>query len=99
MTKTALAVPNPDRLTPFDVETQTGVKESTLRYWRSRNEGPTSYRLGRRVYYRQADLDKWMADQYDGTARGTAMAECPNCRITPEHASVCAAHSYQILRG
>ena len=29
---------------------------ATLRYWRHRNTGPRSFRLGRRVLYRRDDL-------------------------------------------
>ena len=39
------------------------VPVSTLRYWRLRNEGPASFRIGRRVAYRLADLDAWLDEQ------------------------------------
>ncbi len=32
----------------------------TLRYWRHRNIGPYSFRLGRRVLYRRDDLRSWI---------------------------------------
>jgi excisionase family DNA binding protein len=33
---------------------------ATLRYWRHRKIGPPSFRLGRRVLYRRADLRTWI---------------------------------------
>ncbi|SNR59661.1 helix-turn-helix transcriptional regulator [Blastococcus mobilis] len=33
---------------------------ATLRYWRHRNTGPRSFRLGRRVLYRRGDLQAWI---------------------------------------
>jgi predicted DNA-binding transcriptional regulator AlpA len=43
----------------------TRLSPGTLRYWRSCGDdvhGPKSFRLGRRVMYRRADVDKWMED-------------------------------------
>jgi len=33
---------------------------ATLRYWRHRDIGPHSFRLGRRVLYRRDDLRSWI---------------------------------------
>ena len=33
---------------------------ATLRYWRHRDIGPHSFRLGRRVLYRREDLSTWI---------------------------------------
>ena len=38
---------------------------ATLRYWRHRNTGPRSFRLGRRVLYRRDDLHAWIAACHD----------------------------------
>jgi hypothetical protein len=38
---------------------------ATLRYWRHLNTGPSSFRLGRRVLYRRADLHAWIDAQHD----------------------------------
>jgi hypothetical protein len=35
------------------------------RYWRYRNTGPRSFRLGRRVLYRRSDLHDWIAACHD----------------------------------
>jgi predicted DNA-binding transcriptional regulator AlpA len=36
---------------------------ATLRYWRHLGTGPRSFRLGRRVVYRAADLQAWIDAQ------------------------------------
>ena len=36
---------------------------ATLRYWRHRNIGPYSFRVGRRVLYRRDDLRAWIDAQ------------------------------------
>jgi DNA-binding transcriptional MerR regulator len=38
---------------------------ATLRYWRHRGVGPDGFRLGRRVAYRRAHLDRWLTIQRD----------------------------------
>ena len=38
---------------------------ATLRYWRHLGTGPHSFRLGRRVLYRYADLIDWIDEQHD----------------------------------
>lgn len=47
-----------------DVAKKTGVAISTLRHWRANNTGPKSARIGRRVRYRAADVDAWIAAQF-----------------------------------
>jgi excisionase family DNA binding protein len=42
---------------------------ATLRYWRHRNIGPHSFRVGRRVLYRRDDLRTWI-DAKAGRVRG-----------------------------
>ena len=34
---------------------------STLRWLRHRGEGPTGFRLGRRVVFRRAEVEQWIA--------------------------------------
>ncbi len=41
---------------------------ATLRYWRHRNIGPHSFRLGRRVLYRRDDLRTWIDDKHSRSA-------------------------------
>jgi predicted DNA-binding transcriptional regulator AlpA len=40
------------------------IPEATLRYWRHKGEGPPSARIGRRVMYRQGDVETWIAAQF-----------------------------------
>ncbi|AGB26258.1 hypothetical protein Mycsm_06098 [Mycobacterium sp. JS623] len=48
-------------LTVADVAEMTRIKTSTLRYWRALGErGPASFKLGRHVMYRRADVEKWL---------------------------------------
>lgn len=44
---------------------------ATLRYWRHRNIGPLSFRVGRRVLYRHDDVHAWLDAQCgeDGATR------------------------------
>ncbi len=37
---------------------------ATLRYWRHLGIGPAGFRLGRRVLYRQDDLEQWVTDRH-----------------------------------
>lgn len=43
--------------------TQRGISVRTLQRWRGARQGPVFHRVqgGRRVWYRQADLDDWVA--------------------------------------
>jgi excisionase family DNA binding protein len=47
-------------MTTAEVADMTRSPESTVRYWRHRRTGPTSFRLGRRVLYRRSDVDRWI---------------------------------------
>jgi excisionase family DNA binding protein len=44
---------------------------ATLRYWRHLGTGPTSFRLGRHVLYRRADIHAWIdAARAEGADEG-----------------------------
>jgi predicted DNA-binding transcriptional regulator AlpA len=48
-------------LTVADVAEMTRLSAGMLRYWRALGEGgPASFKLGRRVMYRRADVEKWL---------------------------------------
>lgn len=65
--------PQPDPIIgTADVSKQTNIPAGTLRYYRSTNQGPASFTLGRRVVYRQSDVDRWIAEQEKSTRRGGA---------------------------
>ena len=52
----------------------TGVPVGTLRYWRHADQGPASFTLGRRVVYRQAEVEAWIEAQERATRRGGGTA-------------------------
>lgn len=51
----------PDYLTTEEVSEISRIPEETLRYYRARNLGPKSFKLGRRVLYAREDVDAWIA--------------------------------------
>lgn len=60
-----------ERLGMRAASSYTNVPEATLRYWRSVGDvGPASYKLGRKIFYDRAELDRWMAEQKAATTRG-----------------------------
>ena len=48
----------------------TGISVETLRYWRAVDEGPASFKLGRRVFYRRSEVERWIEAQEKATLRG-----------------------------
>ncbi|WP_243737541.1 helix-turn-helix transcriptional regulator [Blastococcus xanthinilyticus] len=46
----------------------------TLRYWRWRGEGPTSFKIGRSVVYERSDVESWLRAQKAATSAGGAPA-------------------------
>ncbi len=41
---------------------------ATVRYWRHVGKGPQSFRAGKRVLYREADVRAWADEQLAGAA-------------------------------
>ena len=42
------------------------VAPNTVRYWRHISYGPKHFRMGgKRVFYRQEDVEEWVAEQYE----------------------------------
>lgn len=52
-----------DYLTAADLEALTGTKQSTWRYWAHTNQGPASFKLGRRRLWRRDSVLSWLAEQ------------------------------------
>jgi len=50
------------------------VSDSTVRYWRMTGYGPPSFRVGRRVLYREADVCEWLAALRAAQAAGNGAA-------------------------
>ena len=39
---------------------------ATLGWWRHVGEGPRSFKIGRRVFYRESDVHDWIDQQHGG---------------------------------
>ncbi|ORW27572.1 transcriptional regulator [Mycobacterium paraense] len=52
-----------------EVSALTGIKQSTLRYWRHCDEGPPSFAMGGRVMYRRTAVMAWIEQQEQATRR------------------------------
>jgi DNA-binding transcriptional MerR regulator len=50
-------------LTIEEVSERLRVPVGTLRFWRHKGVGPAGFRIGRRVVYRVADCESWVAQQ------------------------------------
>ena len=53
-----------------EVSELTGIPEATLRFWRHAGTGPPSAKLGRRVVYRETDVNDWVDEQFNAAAVG-----------------------------
>ncbi len=42
-----------------------GVPIATIYQWRHHRRGPTSYRVGRHIRYRQSDIEQWLETRRD----------------------------------
>lgn len=58
-----------------EVSEETGINQGTLRYWRSTDQGPASFSLGKRVVYRRSEVERWIAEQEAATKRGGSSPE------------------------
>jgi prophage regulatory protein len=56
-----------DYWTANDLEEQTGTPASTWRYWAWANEGPPSFKLGRRRVWPKSKALAWLAEQESAT--------------------------------
>ena len=61
-----------DLLTTAEVALILRAPVSTVRYWRYLDTGPRSFKLGRRVVYRRADVHAWLAEQEAADSRQAA---------------------------
>lgn len=53
-----------DLLTLAEVAEMLRTPEATLRYWRHVGTGPRSFKLGGRVAYKRADVERYVEEQY-----------------------------------
>lgn len=61
---------DPELLTITEAAELLRAPVATLRYWRHLGTGPRSFRLGRRVLYRRADLHAWIEERRDQSGPG-----------------------------
>lgn len=59
----------PELLTITEAADVLRAPVATLRYWRHLGTGPNSFRFGRRVLYRRADLRTWIDAQAEAQTR------------------------------
>jgi prophage regulatory protein len=59
-------------LTTEDLERLTGTKPSTWRYWAMTNQGPASFKIGRRRVWRRSVVMAWLAEQERATSTDRA---------------------------
>lgn len=57
----------PEFMTTEEVAELCRVDSATVRWWRHVGRGPHSFRLAqsRRVLYRRADVEQWLAEAYE----------------------------------
>lgn len=67
-------MPDDELLQTRQVEQEYGINAGTLRFWRSTNQGPASFALGRRVVYRRSEVERWISEQEQATRRGGGAA-------------------------
>lgn len=53
-----------------DLETITGTRASTWRYWASIGAGPASFKLGRRRVWKKSTVLAWLGEQEAATISG-----------------------------
>jgi excisionase family DNA binding protein len=52
----------PELLTVPEVAAYLGVPVSTIHFWRGRKEAPPAIKVGKRLYFRAADVARWLED-------------------------------------
>lgn len=52
-----------DLITTEEVAALCRTSPATVRYWRHIGHGPAGFKLGRRVLYRRALVEAWLADE------------------------------------
>ena len=52
-----------DYLTEDELAAEFGVTRKTIRNWRALGEAPLVTRIGRKIFYAQTDVQKWLQSQ------------------------------------
>ena len=55
-------------LRPDEVAELLRTSEGTLGWWRHVGKGPRSFRIGRRVFYAQSEVERWLREQMDAAS-------------------------------
>lgn len=50
------------------------VERETLSTWRRRNQGPPSFKRGKRILYRRSELEAWLRAKEASTRRGEELS-------------------------
>jgi len=58
----------PELMTTQEVAELLRRSTETMRYWRWQGIGPPSFKIGRRVMYRRAEVERWLAEQEKAAA-------------------------------
>jgi predicted DNA-binding transcriptional regulator AlpA len=67
----AAPMPRPSAIVrPEEVSERTTVPLETLKYWRKLGRGPRWYKLGGRVVYDDAEVERWISEQRELTGAG-----------------------------
>jgi excisionase family DNA binding protein len=53
----------PELLTVAELAHYLGVPVSTIHFWRGKRQGPPAVKVGKRLYFRVADVAKWLEEQ------------------------------------
>jgi excisionase family DNA binding protein len=61
--------PNSPLLSPDELAALLGVPLPTIYRWRSRQQGPVGFRIGRHVRYSLEDVHEWLESRRDGDRR------------------------------
>jgi excisionase family DNA binding protein len=61
-------------LTIQDLAAYLDLPVATLYAWRYRGQGPSGFRVGRHIRYRQSDVDQWINDQLATSSPSTTPA-------------------------
>jgi len=74
-----------DLLTTYEAARYLGMSPGSLSNWRSTGRGPTYIKLGSKVMYRKAEVERFIQDKQKGSdfdflkVTGRAMRGCPGC--------------------
>ena len=55
-----------------------GLPKTTIYRWRHRGEGPTGYRVGKHVRYRESEVEAWLEGQRDQPKDTTTVVDGPS---------------------